>query len=52
MSTRARVKHRTKAERQRFSALLRLGVWIFLGIFLFTVAGGIVVFSTGFGRAH
>lgn len=51
MSTRARVKYRTKAERQRFSALLRFGVWIFLGIFLFTVAGGIVVLSVGLSSA-
>ncbi len=49
MSTRARVVHKTKAERQRFSRMLRFGVWIFLGIFIFTVAGGVLAMSVHLG---
>ena len=49
MSTRARVVHKTKAERQRFSFWLRFGVWIFLGVFIFTVAGGVLAMSVHLG---
>ncbi len=49
MSTRARVVHKTKAERQRFSRWLRFGVWIFLGVFIFTVAGGVLAMSVHLG---
>uniref|UniRef100_E6Q697 Uncharacterized protein n=1 Tax=mine drainage metagenome TaxID=410659 RepID=E6Q697_9ZZZZ len=49
MSTRARVTHKTKAERQRFSRWLRAGIWVFLGIFIFTVAGGVLAMSVHLG---
>jgi len=43
MSRRAHVVHETKIVRNRRSFLLKLGVWIFIGIFGLTVVGGIFV---------
>ncbi|MHB8462447.1 MAG: hypothetical protein ACYDA1_07350 [Vulcanimicrobiaceae bacterium] len=41
MSTTARVRHETKSKRTRRQALLKAGVWIFLGVFALSVVGGI-----------
>jgi hypothetical protein len=35
--------HETRAERERRSLWLKVGVWIFLAIFVFSVAGGVVL---------
>jgi hypothetical protein len=45
MSARVRVRHETRAARKRRESLMRLGVWIFLILFAFTVAGGVVAFT-------
>ena len=49
MSKRAKVIHETRAQRARRSTLLKIGVWIFLAIFIFSVAGGVVLI-TAVGR--
>jgi hypothetical protein len=41
MSYRTKVTHMTQSARKRRQALLRLGVWIFLCVFAFSVVGGI-----------
>lgn len=35
--------HHTRASRERRSMWLKVGVWIFLLIFVFSVAGGVVL---------
>ena len=42
---RHRVIHQTRASRERRSMWLKVGVWIFLAIFVFSVAGGVVLVS-------
>lgn len=49
MSNRHHVVYETRSKRERRSALMKLGVWIFLAIFVFSVAGGVVLFG-GFGK--
>ena len=35
------VRHQTRAARTRRQALIKLGVWIFLGLFILSIVGGI-----------
>lgn len=44
MKTRPRITYETRSTRARRQALMRLGVWIFLGIFAFSVVGGLMIF--------
>lgn len=39
-----KVHHETRSKRARRQKLMRLGIWIFLFVFAFSVAGGIVAF--------
>ncbi len=39
----------THATRERRSLWLKIGVWIFLAIFIFSVAGGVVLIGGGLG---
>ena len=43
MSTRPPNTHTTRSARRRKEALLRAGVWVFLIIFAFSVAGGALI---------
>jgi len=43
---RARVVHESRSKRSRRQFWLRLGVWVFLIVFAFSVAGGVVVVSS------
>jgi len=43
---RPRVVHETRAKRSRREFWLKLGVWIFLFIFAFSVVGGIFVIGS------
>ncbi len=45
MSARPRVTHETRAKRTRREMLIKAGVWIFILLFTFSVAGGIVAIS-------
>ena len=47
--TRQRIVYETKAKRSRRNFWLKLGVWIFLAVFVFSVAGGVVILG-GFNR--
>ncbi|HEV7178454.1 MAG TPA: hypothetical protein VGN11_01180 [Candidatus Baltobacteraceae bacterium] len=49
MSNRRRIVYKTRAERERRSTWLKAGVWIFLLIFVFSVAGGVVLIG-GLGK--
>ena len=40
---RNRIVHQTRAGRERRSTWLKVGIWIFLAIFVFSVAGGVVL---------
>ena len=42
MSARPRVTHETKAQRSRRQFWVKAGVWIFILLFTFSVAGGIL----------
>ncbi|MDE2481031.1 MAG: hypothetical protein KGN02_02430 [bacterium] len=42
MSARPRVTHETKAARTRRQLWIKAGVWIFILLFTFSVAGGIL----------
>lgn len=44
MSHRPRATHTTRAQRARREALKRAFIWIFIILFSFTVAGGLVAF--------
>lgn len=46
MSMRKQTLHRTRSSRQRKQALLRLGVWIFLIVFAFSVVGALFAVGT------
>jgi hypothetical protein len=45
MSNRTRVVHETRAKRAKREFWKRLGVWIFIFIFVFSVAGGVIAMS-------
>ena len=45
MSARPRVTHETRAKRTRRELLIKTGVWIFILLFTFSVAGGIIAIS-------
>lgn len=45
MSARQRVTHETRAKRARRDFWKRLAVWIFILLFVFSVAGGVVAFT-------
>lgn len=47
--TKQRIVYETKSKRARRGFWLKAGVWIFLVVFVFSVAGGVVILS-GFGR--
>jgi hypothetical protein len=42
---RARPTHHTRAKRGRVEFLKRLGIWIFIFLFVFSVAGGLIAFT-------
>ncbi|MDQ2865864.1 MAG: hypothetical protein M3R51_06520 [Candidatus Eremiobacteraeota bacterium] len=44
-----RIVYEPRSKRARRSLLLKAGVWIFLLLFVFSVAGGVVLISA-FGR--
>ena len=46
MSTKPRVIHETRSKRARRQMWLRVGVWIFLILFVVSVAGFMMVVST------
>jgi len=37
--------HETKAKRARRDGWLKIGVWVFIAVFAFSVAGGMVLFA-------
>ena len=39
-----KVRHETRSARARRQSLLRLGVWIFLGLFVFSIVGVAIAF--------
>ena len=42
MSTKTRIVHETKAKRARRQMWLKAGIWAFILVFAFSVAGGIL----------
>ncbi len=42
MSTKPRIVHQTKAKRARRQLWIKAGVWVFVIVFAFSVAGGIL----------
>ncbi len=42
---RARPSHETRARRGQREFLKRLGIWIFIFLFVFSVAGGLIAFT-------
>lgn len=45
MSTRPRQTHETKAARARRETWKKVGIWIFILLFAFSVAGGVIAFT-------
>lgn len=45
MTKRAQTTHETRSARQRRQRLLKAGIWIFLGIFVFSILGFAIVVS-------
>jgi hypothetical protein len=45
MSNRVRIVHETRAKRARRSRLLKAFVWVFIVIFAFSIAGGVIAFT-------
>ena len=41
-----KINYQTRSARQRRQSLIKLGVWIFLLLFVFSIAGVAIVFST------
>jgi len=41
-----KINYQTRSARQRRQKLIKLGVWIFLLLFAFSIAGVAIVFST------
>ncbi len=39
-----KIRHETRSKRARRQRLMRAGIWLFLLVFAFSVAGGIVAF--------
>jgi hypothetical protein len=37
--------HETRSKRAQREFLKRLGIWIFIGLFVFSVAGGLIAFT-------
>lgn len=42
---RGRTVHETRAKRGQREFFKRLGVWLFIFVFVFSVAGGLIVFT-------
>jgi uncharacterized membrane protein YhaH (DUF805 family) len=49
---RSHVTHETRSKRSRREFWLKLGVWIFLFIFAFSVVGGIFVVGASLGGSR
>lgn len=45
MTKRTQTTHETRSARQRRQTLLKAGIWIFLGIFVFSILGFAIVVS-------
>jgi hypothetical protein len=45
MSRKSTVTHETRAKRNQRDFFKRLGIWIFIIIFAFSVVGGLIAFS-------
>lgn len=45
MNARPRTTHETRAKRARRDFWKRVGVWIFILVFVFSVAGGVIAFT-------
>jgi hypothetical protein len=37
--------HETRSARARRALIMRIGVWIFIGVFAFSVAGGLLIMA-------
>lgn len=46
MTQRRKMTHETRSARARRQFWLRLGVWVFIGIFVFSVAGMALIMAT------
>ncbi|MHB8141127.1 MAG: hypothetical protein ACYDA5_08665 [Vulcanimicrobiaceae bacterium] len=45
MSHRPRVQHQTRFARARRNMLLRAGIWAFIVVFAFSIAGGMIIIA-------
>ena len=45
MSNRPRIVHETRAKRAGRNFWTKVGVWVFIAIFVFSVAGGVIAFT-------